>query len=85
MWWVYLLVFFGGAIVGAMLMALMAASRESEPHEVHVYCDEDGNMQIMTLPVEDKVIWHKKPEDIEKRIEQYEGTLEMVKNMNLHA
>ena len=85
MWWVYLLVFFGGAIVGAMLMALMAASRESEPHEVHVYCDEDGNMQIMTLPVEDEVIWHKKPEDIEKRIRNYEETLEMVKDMNLHA
>ena len=85
MWWVYLLVFFGGAIVGAMLMALMAASRESEPHEVHVYCDEDGNMQIMTFPVEDKVSWHKKPEDKEKRIERYEGTLEMVKDMNLHA
>ena len=82
MWWVYLLVFFGGAIVGAMLMALMAASRESEPHEVHVYCDEDGNMQIMTLPVEDEVIWHKKPEDIEKSIERYEETL---KDMNLHA
>ena len=85
MWWVYLLVFFGGAIVGAMLMALMAASRELEPHEVHVYCDEDGNMPIMTFPVEVKVIWHKNPEDIEKRIERYEGTLEMVKDMNLHA
>jgi hypothetical protein len=85
MWWVYLLVFFGGAIIGAMLMALMAASRESEPHEVHVYCDEDGNMQIMTLPVEDEVIWHKKPEDIEKRIRNYEETLEMLKDMNLHA
>jgi hypothetical protein len=46
-------------------MALMAASRESEPHEVHVYCDEDGNMQIMTFPVEDKVIWHKNPEELE--------------------
>ena len=66
-------------------MALMAASRESEPHEVHVYCDEDGNMQIMTFPVEDKVIWHKKTEDIEKRIDRYEGTLEMVKDMNIHA
>lgn len=85
MWWVYLLVFFGGAIFGAMLMALMAASRESEPHEVHVYCDEDGNMDIMTFPMEDKIIWHKEPEDIEKRIERYEGTLEMVKDMNLHA
>ena len=62
MWWVYLLVFFGGAIVRAMLMALMAASRESDPHEVHVYCDEDGNTQLMTLPVEDKIIWHKEPE-----------------------
>lgn len=65
MWWVYLLVFFGGAIFGAMLMALMAASRESEPHEVHVYCDEDGNMQIMTFPMEDKVIWHKNREEPE--------------------
>ena len=66
MWWVYILVFLGGAIVVLMLMALMAASRESEPHEVHVYCDEDGNMQIMTFPVEDKVIWHKSPEDMEE-------------------
>jgi hypothetical protein len=65
MWWVYILVFLGGAIVGLMLMALMAASRDSERHEVHVYCDEDGNMQIMTFPVEDKVIWHKKPEELE--------------------
>lgn len=65
MWWIYILVFLGGAIVGLMLMALMAASRDSERHEVHVYCDEDGNMQIMTFPVEDKVIWHKSPEDME--------------------
>jgi hypothetical protein len=65
MWWVYILVFLGGAIVGLMLMALMAASRDSERHEVHVYCDEDGNTQIMTFPVEDKVIWHKKPEELE--------------------
>ena len=85
MWWVYLLVFFGGAIVGAMQMALMAASRETEPHEVHVYCDEDGNMQIVTFPMEDKVIWHTSPEDIEKRIERYEGTIKMLKDMNLHA
>lgn len=85
MWWVYLLVFFGGTIFGAMLMALMAASRESEPHEVHVYCDEDGNMQIVTFPMEDKVIWHASPEDIEKRIERYEGTIKMLKDMNLHA
>lgn len=66
MWWIYILVFLGGAIVGLMLMALMAASRDSERHEVHVYCDEDGNMQIMTFPVEDKVIWHKSPEDMEE-------------------
>lgn len=85
MWWVYLLVFFGGAIVGAMLMALMAASRESEPHEVHVYCDEDGNLEIVTFPMEDQIIWHTSPKDIEKHIERYEGTLEMVKDMNLHA
>lgn len=65
MWWIYILVFLGGAIVGLMLMALMAASRDSERHEVHVYCDEDGNMQIMTFPVEDKVIWHKNPEELE--------------------
>ena len=66
MWWVYILVFLGGAIVGLMLMALMAAlPKDSERHEVHVYCDEDGNMQIMTFPVEDKVIWHKSPEELE--------------------
>ena len=85
MWWVYLLVFFCGAIFGAMLMALMAASRETEPHEVHVYCDEDGNMQIVTFPMEDKIIWHTSSEDIEKRIERYEGTIKMLKDMNLHA
>jgi acyl-coenzyme A synthetase/AMP-(fatty) acid ligase len=62
MWWVYLLVFFGGVLSGAMLMALMAAPKEPEPHEVHVFCDEEGKTQIMTFPVEDKVIWHK-PED----------------------
>ena len=66
MWWIYILVFLGGAIVGLMLMALMAAlPKDSEQHEVHVYCDEDGNMQIMTFPMEDKVIWHKKPEELE--------------------
>ena len=85
MWWAYLLTFFVGSIVGLIIMGLMAASRETEPHEVHVYCDEDGNMPIMTFPVTDKVIWHKSPEVIEKRIERYEGTLEMVKDMNLHA
>ena len=62
MWLVYLLVFSGGVLSGATLMALMAAQKEPEPHEVHVYCDEDGNVQIMTFPTEDKVIWHK-PED----------------------
>lgn len=85
MWWCYLLCFMGGSLVGLVLMGLMAASREPEPHEVHVYCDEDGNMQIMTLPVEDKIIWHTSPEDIEKRIERYEGTIKMLKDMNLHA
>lgn len=85
MWWVYLLTFFGGSIVGLIVMGLMAASRETEPHEVHVYCDEDGNIQIVTFPMEDKVVWHKNPEDIEKRIERYEGTIKMLKDMNLHA
>lgn len=85
MWWAYLLTFFGGSIVGLVLMGLMAASRETEPHEVHVYCDEDGNMQIVTFPMEDKVIWHTSPKDIEKRIERYEGTIKMLKDMNLHA
>lgn len=85
MWWAYLLTFFGGSIVGLIVMGLMAASRETEPHEVHVYCDEDGNLQIVTFPMEDKIIWHKKPEDIEKRIRNYEETLEMVKDMDLHA
>ena len=42
MWWAYLLTFFCGSIVGLIVMGLMAASRETEPHEVHVYCDEDG-------------------------------------------
>ena len=51
------------------MMALMAASKEPEPHEVHVYCDDDGNAQIMTFPVEDKVIWHKNEKKEEKEIE----------------
>ena len=85
MWWAYLLTFFCGSIVGLIVMGLCAVSRETEPHEVHVYCDEDGNMQIVTFPMEDKVIWHTSPEDIEKRIERYEGTIKMLKDMNLHA
>lgn len=85
MWLAYLLTFFCGSIVGLIVMGLMAASRETEPHEVHVYCDEDGNMQIVTFPMEDKVIWHTSPENIEKRIERYEGTIKMLKDMNLHA
>ena len=85
MWWAYLLTFFCGSTVGLVLMGLMATSRETEPHEVHVYCDEDGNMQIVTFPMEDKIIWHTSPEDIEKRIERYEGTIKMLKDMNLHA
>ena len=64
MWWCYMLSFAGGSIVGLILMALMAASREQEPHEVHVYCDEDGNMEVMTIPPGDHVIWHSKPEDM---------------------
>ena len=85
MWWVYLLTFFGGSIVGLIVMGLMAASRETEPHEVHVYCDEDGNLEIVTFPMEDQIIWHTSHEDIEKRIERYEGTIKMLKDMNLHA
>ena len=60
MWWVYLLVFFGGAIFGAMLMALMAANRENIPHEIHVYSDDDGNVKIVSFPFGDNVIWHNK-------------------------
>ncbi len=57
-----ILAFLIGAFVGIIIMGLCAASRAPEPHEVHIYCGKDGNMQIMTLPTEDKVIWHK-PED----------------------
>ena len=65
MWWCYLLCFMGGSLVGLVLMALMAASREPEPHEVHVYCDEHGNLEILTISDRDKIIWHNKPEDTE--------------------
>ena len=61
---------FFGSLVGLIVMGLMAALREPELHEVHVYCDEDGNVQIMTFPVEDKIIWHKEPENI-KALKEY--------------
>lgn len=64
-----ILVFLLGCIFGMGMMALMAASKEPEPHEVHVYCDDDGNAQIMTFPVEDKVIWHKNEKKEEKETE----------------
>lgn len=63
-----MLIFFVGVTLGTLLMGLMAASRESEPHEVHVYCDEDGIAQIMTFPVKDKVVWHRKEKDIQRTI-----------------
>lgn len=62
MWWCYVISFFGGVLFGLIIIALMAASKEREPHEVHVYSDEDGNFQIMTFPAEDKVIWHNDPD-----------------------
>ena len=64
-----ILVFLLGCIFGMGMMALMAASKEPEPHEVHVYCDDDGNAQIRTFPVEDKVIWHKNEKKEEKETE----------------
>ena len=45
MWWVYLLVFFGGAIVGVMLMALMAGARKTT---IHVYHEKDGTISILS-------------------------------------
>ncbi len=63
---VYILVFLLGCVVGLGLMALMAASKEPEPHEVHVYCDEDGNIQIMTFPMDDKVVWHKDEKEMKE-------------------
>lgn len=68
MWWCYLLVFIAGSIVGLFMMGLMAASRETEPHEVHVYCDEHGNLEIMTLPPGDVIIWHKDAEELQESI-----------------
>jgi hypothetical protein len=68
MWWCYLLVFIAGSIVGLFMMGLMAASREAEPHEVHVYCDEHGNLEIMTLPPGDVIIWHKDAEELQESI-----------------
>ena len=61
----FILVFMGGCTFGFCLMALLAAGRDPEPHEVHVYCDEHGNLEIMTLPPGDKIIWHDKPEEVE--------------------
>lgn len=68
MWWCYLLVFIAGSIVGLFMMGLMAASRETESHEVHVYCDEHGNLEIMTLPPGDVIIWHKDAEELQESI-----------------
>ena len=64
MWWLYLLAFIGGSMIGVVVMGLCAASREADPHEVHVYCDEDGNLEVMSFPPGDKIIWHTKPEDM---------------------
>lgn len=60
MWWAYLLSFVGGTLMGMVLMALMAASREPERHEVHVYSDEDGNLDVVSIPPGDQIIWHDK-------------------------
>jgi hypothetical protein len=68
LWWCYSLAFVGGSIVGIIVMGLMAASRVSEPHEVHVYCDEHGNLEIMTLPPGDVIIWHKDVEELQQSI-----------------
>lgn len=58
MWWVYLLVFFGGVLLGAMLMALMAAQKAPEQHIVHVFVDDDG---IKTIKAHegDMILFHK--------------------------
>lgn len=64
MWLVYLLTFFGGSIMGTIIMGLCAVSREPEPHEVHVYVDTDGEMEIMTIPPGDQIIWHRATEDM---------------------
>jgi hypothetical protein len=47
MWWVYLLVFFGGAIVGVMLMALMAALPKDDRVDIK---HEGGEVHISRSP-----------------------------------
>ena len=62
MWWVYLLVFFGGVLLGATLMALMAAQKEPERHIVHVFVDDNG---IKTIKAHegDLILFHKQEGD----------------------
>lgn len=50
--------------MGTIIMGLCAVSREPEPHEVHVYVDIDGEMEIMTIPPGDQIIWHRATEDM---------------------
>ena len=71
MWWIYALTFFAGLILGAIIMALMAANRENIPHEIHVYSDNDGNIEIMSIPYGDMVTWH----DAEEKKEKFKGFL----------
>ena len=83
MGWLYLLILFGGALFGAILM--MVAFRKEKPHVVHVFCDKNGIAQIMTFPKGDEVIWHRddirsegRKDDItvERKLEDYDKLLE---------
>lgn len=47
MLWVYILVFFGGALFGAMLMALMAALPKDDRIDIK---QEGGEVQISRSP-----------------------------------
>ena len=43
-WW-YVVAFFGGVIVGVVMMGLVAGSRQST---VHIYHEPDGSMSILS-------------------------------------
>lgn len=43
-WW-YIVAFFGGVIVGAVMMGLIAGSRQST---IHIYHEPDGSISVLS-------------------------------------